>query len=64
MSKPYNKLEDAAERAYVLLYMIANGDHKALANAESVAAQLKEALRMCESENIEKFVSEVGDEKP
>jgi hypothetical protein len=63
MSKPYHKLEQAAERAYVLLYKIANGDHKALENAESCAQQLKDTLRMCESENIEKFVSEVGDEQ-
>lgn len=62
MSKPYHKLEEAAERAYALLYKIGNGDHKALAHAEDAAQQLKKALKMCQSENIERFAEEIGDE--
>lgn len=61
--KRYDKLEDAAVRAYALLYMIANGNHKALENAESCAAQLKDALKMCDNDAIERIAEEVGDEQ-
>lgn len=63
MSKPYHKLEDAAERAYCLLYKIGKGDHKALAHAEDCAQQLKLALTQCQSKNIERFAEEIGDSK-
>lgn len=63
MSKPYRTLEDAAERAYCLLYKIGNGDHKALEHAMSCAQQLRAALRLCESTNIERFAEEIGDNR-
>lgn len=60
MSKPYHKLEDAAIRAYVLLQNIANGNHKSLELAESGAAQLKDALELCENNDIARIAQEVG----
>jgi hypothetical protein len=63
MSKPYHKLEDAARRAYVLLYKIGKGDHKALQNAEDCADELKTALKLVGDEHIERFAVEVGDEE-
>ena len=63
MSKRYDKLEEAALRAYALLYMIHSGNHKALENAESCARQLKDALRMCDNEDVERIAHEVGDEQ-
>lgn len=59
--KRYDKLEDAALRAYVLLSNIANGNHKSLELAASGAAQLRTALEMCENGEIARFAQEVGD---
>lgn len=61
--KNNDKLESAALRAYALLYMIANGNHKALENAEDCAEELKSELRLCGNKDIDRIAEEVGDEE-